>query len=94
MYPEAVIVKPAKETSYAEILINLKKHVNSEELDVKVRGIRESMNKEILVEVDIAPEERTRLSSLIKDTVPERELARHLLLRTEVEILFVDPIRV
>ena len=88
---EAVIIKPAEGVSYAAILKNLNSRVNSEELEVRIVGIRETRTKDLLVEVKCTAENRGRLDSALRGAVGESGSVRHLVPTTEVEILDVDP---
>ena len=47
--PEAVLIKPAKDVSYAAILKGPNKRVKPEELGVTVQGIKETRSKDLLV---------------------------------------------
>ena len=48
---KAVLIRPLEGISYAAILKNLKSRVNPEGLGVTIGGIRETMSKDLLVEV-------------------------------------------
>ena len=48
---EAVLIKPAEEMSYASTLRDLKRRVNPDEQGVTFRGIRETISKDLLVEI-------------------------------------------
>ena len=59
--PEAVLIKPAKEMSYASILRELEKRVNPDELGATVQEIRETHSKDLLVELKCSKKDRGRL---------------------------------
>ena len=88
-HTEVVIIKPLEGVSYAAILKNLKSRVNPKELGVKIRGIRETRMKNLLVEVKCAAEDRGRLNSAFCDAVGESRSVRHRVPTIEVKIM--DP---
>ena len=88
---EVVIIKTVEGVSYSAILKNLKSRVNPEELGVKVREIRETRTKDLLVEIKCAAGDRGNLDSAFRDAVGESGSVCHLVPMVEVQILDVDP---
>ena len=83
--PKAVVIKPAKGSSYADILMDLKKRVNPEKLGTTVHEIRTTRSKDLLLELRCASEVRRRLSSAFR-YVGRSRYVRYLVLKTEVDI--------
>ena len=83
--PKAVVIKPAKGSSFADILMDLKKRINPEKMGALVHGNRTTRSKDLLVELRCASEVRRRLSSAFRHIDGSRYV-RYLVLKTEVEI--------
>ena len=54
---------------------------NPEKLGVKVQGIRDVKNKKFLAHFDVAPGNRARHSSAIKDDIREKGIVHNVILR-------------
>ena len=83
--PKAMVIKSAKGSSYADILMDLKKRVNPEKLGTTVHEIRTTRSKDLLVELRCASEVRRRLRSAFRHVGGSRYV-RYLVPKTEVEI--------
>ena len=66
---EAILIKPSEGVSYAAILKNLKSRVNPDELGAKIRAIRETRTKDLLVELECKAEDRVKLDSAFRDAI-------------------------
>ncbi|XP_033222627.1 uncharacterized protein LOC117176484 [Belonocnema kinseyi] len=85
--PKAVLNKLAEGMSYAEVLKDLKQKVKPEVLGVKIRGVRQTRNGEVLVELGPASENRATFSAAIIEAVGERGKVSELVPHVEVEVL-------
>ena len=81
----------AEGISYASILRDLKRRVNPEKLGVTVQGIRETLSKDLLVELKCPKECRGLLDSAFQEAIEVRGTVRHLIPRFEVEITDLHP---
>ena len=86
-----MLINPIEGVSYAAILKDLKKHVNPDELDVTVHGIRERRSKDLLIELKCSKDGRGRLDTLLKEVIGASGTDRHLIPRIEVEIVDTEP---
>ena len=66
---KAILIKPSEGVSYAAILKNLKSRVNPDELGAKIRAIRETRTKDLLVELECKAEDRVKLDSAFRDAI-------------------------
>lgn len=57
---------------------------------VKIKGVRETRNREVLIEVGSMPEEETKLSSATAAAVRKCGVVCHLVPKTEDEILYIN----
>ena len=89
--PEAVLIKPAGEMSYASILRELKNRVNPDELGATVQGIRKTRSKDLLVELTCFTKSRKKINTAFKEVVGARGTVCHLISRIEVEIADMEP---
>lgn len=51
--PEAVLLKSAEGLSYAKVLKDLKRKVRSDTLSVQIRGVRQTRNGDVLIDVKV-----------------------------------------
>ena len=84
-------MKAAKGMSYASILLELKKHVNPDELGATIQGIRETRSKDILEELECSKKDRGRLGTAFKEAIGASGSVHHLIPRIEVEIVDLEP---
>ena len=89
--PEAVLIKPAEGMSYASILRELKKRVNSDELGSTVQGIRETRSKDLLVGLKCSQKDRSWLDTTFKEAIGAIRVVRHLIPQIEVGIADLEP---
>lgn len=85
--PEPVLIKPVEGSSYAQVLYDLESEVQQDTSNVKMRDVRRTRNKDVLIEVGSDAGSRCRLTCAIKEVIRD---VHELITRTYVEILDFD----
>ena len=87
--PDAVVVKPTKGHSYADILKRLKENVKPEDADIRVRSIRKTKAGALLLEVAQGGKVE-QFSEAIKKSLKEAAEVRDLRPKVTIEIRDID----
>ncbi|XP_033225976.1 uncharacterized protein LOC117178661 [Belonocnema kinseyi] len=90
--PEAVIIQPVVGRSYAEVVTDIKKSVNPEDMGVEIKAIRKTLQGGVLLEFGktTTAQKKSEFSEALRGVIKETGVVRQLAPRTQIQIFDLD----